>query len=194
MKKIFILLMILSPMALYAHPHVWIDASVKIHLNDKKQITAITEVWEFDDMFSLAVIEDSDKNKDKKFSEEEIASVKKFYFLNLENYGFYTNIFIDGKEMPLKMTLTDFSAEIVDEKVVYVFTINLSKSFNPFKQKVDIGIYDSQYYADILYAEEPFYAQGIKEGQCPYYIFEDKKHPTYFGLVNPKTIRLCRKP
>ncbi|MCK4935302.1 MAG: DUF1007 family protein [Elusimicrobiales bacterium] len=193
-KAIILFLILLSPVSLYAHPHVWIDASVKIHLNDKKQVTAITEVWEFDDMFSLAVIEANDKNKDKKFDKEETLSVKNSYFLNLKNYGFYTNVFVDGKEFPLSMTLSSFSAEIVDEKVIYVFTIKLSKPLDPFKHKVDLGIYDSEYYADIFYAQDPFYAQGIKEGECPYYIFEDKKHPTYFGLVNPKTIRLCRKP
>ncbi len=194
MKKIIILLLILFPTSLYAHPHVWIDASVKVHFNDKKQVTAITEVWEFDDMFSLVIIKDNDKNKDEKFDDKEIANVRDTYFLNLKNYGFYTNIFVDGKEFPLSFDLADFSAEIVDEKVIYVFTINLSTPLAPFNHKVDIGIYDCQYYADIFYAEDPFYAQGIKEGQCPYFIFEDKKHATYFGLVNPKTIRLCKKP
>ncbi len=194
MKKILILLMVLSPVSLRAHPHVWIDASIKVHFNDKKQIMSITEVWEFDDMFSLAVIKANDKNNDKKFDEKEVVSVKKSYFLNLRNYGFYTNIFVDGKEFPLSMSLTDFSAEIVDEKVVYVFTIAFSKPLEPFARKVDIGIYDSQYYADIFYSEDPFFAEGVKAEECPYYIFEDKKHPTYFGLVNPKTIRLCGKP
>jgi ABC-type uncharacterized transport system substrate-binding protein len=194
MKKILILLLILSPIALSAHPHVWIDASVKVHFNDKNQITAITEVWEFDNMFSLAIIKDNDENNDKKFNEKEVISVKNSYFINLRNFGFYTHIFVDGKEFPLSFDLADFSAEIVDEKVIYVFTINLSTPLAPFNHKVDIGIYDTQYYADIFYAEDPFYAQGIKEGECPYYIFEDKKHSTYFGMVNPKTIRLCRKP
>lgn len=193
MKKILILLLILSPLSLEAHPHIWIDASVKIDFNEKKQIVSITEVWEFDEMFSLAIINANDENKDKKFNEKELINVKKTYFLNLKDYGFYTNIFVDGKEISLKMKLTDFSAEIVDESVIYVFTLILSKPLDPFKHKVNLGIYDSQYYTDIFYAEDPFYAKGIKEGVCPYSIFEDKAHPTYFGLVNPKTIRLCRK-
>lgn len=192
-EKLIVFLAFFSPLSAYAHPHVWIDASVKVHFNEKKQITAITEIWEFDDMFSLSIIKANDKNNDKKFDKKETLSVKKSYFSNLQNFGFYTHVFVNKKEFPLSMTLTDFSAEIVGDKVIYIFTISLSKPLDPFNKKVDLGIYDSTYYADIFYSEDPFFPEGISADKCPYFIFEDKKHPTYFGLVNPKTIGICRK-
>lgn len=192
MKNILILIVMLFPLSAHAHPHVWVDVSVKANFNSKKQITSIYETWEFDDIFSSSVIADHDKNKDGKFDVAEIKSVRDNAFINLKNYGFYTHLFINDKKQKIT-EFKDFNAEIKNDKVVYEFTIPFPKPLNPFKDNVNLGIYDGEYYVELTYKNVPFTVEGIESSICPHAIFEDKKHPTYMGMVNPKTIKVCRK-
>ncbi len=176
----------------YAHPHVWVNVDIIANFNSHKQITSITERWEFDEPFNSSVITDYDKNKNGKFDNEEITSIRDNAFIDLKNYDFYTHIFINDKQLK-GFEFKDFKAKIKNGYVVYIFTIPFSKPLDPFKQKIDLGIYDGEYYIELTYIKKPLKVDGIKITSCPYSIFEDSKHPTYMGLVNPKTIKVCRK-
>ena len=189
MKKKIILFLMLFPFSVLAHPHTWIDAEIIVNFKAEK-ITSITQSWTFDDIFSTGIIADYDKNKNKKLEKSEISNIEKNAFSNLKNYGFYTHLFVDGKKKEIK-TFKDFSAKIEGDKVIYTFTLPLKNQIDPFTQKVDIGIYDSEYYIELMYTKSPFKSIGNKK-KCPYTIFEDSKHPTYMGMVNPKTIKVCR--
>ena len=43
--------MLLAAGAASAHPHMWIDARAAIDIDEQQRITAVRQVWRFDDMF-----------------------------------------------------------------------------------------------------------------------------------------------
>lgn len=46
-----------APWLSMAHPHMWIDARVKMHLDDQGRLSAVTQSWTFDDLFSSYAIQ-----------------------------------------------------------------------------------------------------------------------------------------
>ncbi len=179
--------------ALIAHPHVWVDVSLRVDFDKNGDIASIMEIWRYDEMFSMAVIKQIDKNGDGDFDAKEESDLKNLYFSSIERFGFYTHIFVNGKEAKTGMKLKDFSARMSDGNLIYVFTIVPEKPLNPLKSEIDIGIYDSGYYTEFSYEEDPVLITGLSGDGCPFYIFEDDEHPIYFGMVEPETIALCRK-
>lgn len=187
----FIFVLTLINSKAHSHPHIWIDAEAKLIFNNDNKITKIEEYWEFDDIFSMSLMNDYDLNKDKEFNAEELKKLKENAFDGLIEYNFYTHLFIDDKKI-LDITMENFSAVMENDKVIYQFDIYPRSSLDPFKQNIDLGIYDSEYYIEISYKDHPLKTLG-NTLECPHAIFEDTKHSSYMGFVNPKTIKVCRK-
>jgi ABC-type uncharacterized transport system substrate-binding protein len=172
-----------------AHPHVWINA-VTTFLFEDRMLMGIRHHWEFDEMFGSYVIEEQDADRDGELDRAEIASVQASAFSNLREYDFFTHARIDGNDMPLH-EVTDFAARIENGMLVYEFTLPLAKPVDPGVSQFAAGIYDPEYYVEVLLDEDdPVRFEGLSSGACTYAIQEDIEHPIYYGLVNPLTIVL----
>ena len=172
-----------------AHPHVWINA-VATFLFEDRMLVGVHHHWEFDEMFGSYVIEEHDANGDGKLDRAEIASIQANAFSNLRDYDYFTHVRIDGKDMPLQ-EVTDFTARIENGVLVYEFTMPLAKPIDPGASQFAAGIYDPEYYVEVLLDEDdPVRFEGLPSGACTYAIQEDSEHPIYYGLVNPLTIVL----
>jgi ABC-type uncharacterized transport system substrate-binding protein len=172
-----------------AHPHVWINA-VATFLFEDRILVGVRHHWEFDEMFGSYVIEEQDADRDGKLDRAEIASVQANAFSNLRDYDYFTHVRIDGKEMPMD-EVTNFAARIENGVLVYEFTMPLAKPIDPGASQFTAGIYDPEYYVEVLLDEyDPVRFDGLPSGACTYAIQEDSEHPIYYGLVNPLTIVL----
>jgi ABC-type uncharacterized transport system substrate-binding protein len=90
-KLILTLLLILSATAVFAHPHTFIDVKINIEA-DSKGVTGFKIFWVMDSMFSNSIIFDCDRNKNEIFDDEDQEFTKNNYFINLQNYHFFTYI------------------------------------------------------------------------------------------------------
>ena len=67
----------------------------------------------------------------------------------------------------------------------------LAEPVDPGASRFAAGIYDPEYYVEVLLDEDdPVRFEGLPSGACTYAIQEDSEHPIYYGLVNPLTIVL----
>jgi ABC-type uncharacterized transport system substrate-binding protein len=172
-----------------AHPHVWIDGVATLLFEDR-MLVGVRHHWEFDEMFGSYVVEEHDANRDGKLDRAEIASIQSNAFSNLRDYDYFTHVRIDGKDMPLH-EVTDFTATIENGVLVYEFTMPLPEPIDPGASQFAAGIYDPEYYVEVLLDEDdPVRFEGLPSGACTYAIQEDSEHPIYYGLVNPLTIVL----
>ena len=172
-----------------AHPHVWINA-VATFLFEDRMLVGVRHHWEFDEMFGSYVIEEQDADRDGKLDRAEIASVQANAFSNLRDYDYFTHVRIDGKDMPLH-EVRDFAARIENGVLVYEFTMPLAKPVDPGASRFAAGIYDPEYYVEVLLDEDdPVRFEGLPSGACTYAIQEDSEHPIYYGMVYPLTIVL----
>src|SRR5687768_5302191 len=74
----------LSAGAAEAHPHIWIRGKATLQFEQGK-VVALAHEWTFDDFFSNALIQDFDKNKDKKLDADEIKAMHDNAFVSLKD-------------------------------------------------------------------------------------------------------------
>jgi len=86
-----------------AHPHVFIDTSVEVILDDNDRVTAVRIGWVYDELFSLMVIADRelDRDADGQLSPEEAEGLKGFDMQWIEGYPGDSYALIDGRDLTL---------------------------------------------------------------------------------------------
>ena len=195
--KIFLLtavFFILSCNVATAHPHVFVDCTVTL-VFDKEKLVAVSQQWKFGELFSSTLLEDFDVDKNGQFTGDEIKELKDGAFDNLKEYGYFNHIRVNGEKVKTAEAKDFLPSVTKNEEVFYDFTVKLIEPIDYTKSLVTIGIYDPDYYIDVIYTmNKTVVLKGLPENKCSYKIIEDKEHPVYMGMVFPKIIRLeCKK-
>lgn len=139
--------LLLFPVFAYSHPHIWVDYRLTF-LFDQKGLAGIKHHWTFDEMFTEMMLESHDKNKDKKLSSEETKSLKMKAFNNLKEYGYFNHIKIADKEFQVK-SVKDFSASIVNGRLVYEFLVPCRVQAEKTAKVVAVSVFDESFYTDL---------------------------------------------
>ena len=174
---------------LYAHPHVFIDTKVTVRFDDKG-IVGFQIAWLFDEMFSSMIIGDFDENRDGTFSKREIENIREGAFSNLKNFHYFTYISVNEKDCCFS-SVTEFTAAITGEKLIYRFFIPCRIPLEGGEKAVKVAAYDESFYCDIAFAEkDPVSFQNSEGYTVRYEIVQNKKNPIYYGQVFPFETRL----
>ena len=132
-----------------AHPHVFIETKVDV-LPEKIILT-----WSFDEMSSAMLMDDYDKNKNKKLDPNEVAFMEKDHFRTLEPYSYFIHM-SDGKdEFDLKR-VGEFSASFDAKKLIYTFAIPKPK----FK-KYELRFYDAEMYVALILKKSGLHVKSL---------------------------------
>ena len=190
MKKPYLpLIAFLIPCSLLSHPHVFIDYTVNF-VFDQNELTGVETQWIFDEMYSSILIQDYDANKDGKFSDREIITIKQDAFSNLENYNYFIYLSINSENFKVK-SIENFSVDVYDNKVIYSFFIPWVVPATLSYKKIEICMYDETYYVDLLpLGDDP--VRFTNEGSIDYKVkvFEDTKTSRDYGEIYPYSISL----
>ena len=86
-----------------AHPHVFIDTSVEVILDDQDRVTAVRIGWVYDELFSLMVIADReiDADLDGTLTAEEAAGLTGFDMDWMEGYPGDSFALLGGRDLAL---------------------------------------------------------------------------------------------
>ncbi len=189
-RLLIIVALLVIPVKAFAHPHVWVEASADITLDKDGNIKTIKEKWIFDEFFSESIISVYDEDGDGKINEAENKVIEEEGFANVGDYNFYTHIF-DGKEELKIEKVSGFRANIVEENLIaYEFEVKPTKKINVLDKDVSIGLYDGEYYVEMTYDVKNI--KTVSDGDYKISYFEDEGHPTYMGLVFPRSIRMSK--
>ncbi len=148
MQKIILTIFILSN--LFAHPHTFIDVYPKVVVKNNI-VTQIDFKWIMDEMTSSMLIMEFDQNQNGKIDKEENKYIEENYFLSLKDYDFYTHL-------KPKYKVTNFFADIKNEKIVYNFTFQLLKKTKLSNFKLQF--YDTDFFVS-MQLKEKFITQKI---------------------------------
>jgi ABC-type uncharacterized transport system substrate-binding protein len=172
-----------------AHPHVWIT-DVTTFVFEGPKLVGLRHHWVFDELFSSFVIEEHDADGNGAFDPGELAGVQEGAFSNLAEYGWFTHARIEGEAVALDR-VADFRASIADGILSYDFTLPLPEPVDPAAASVAVGVYDPEYYVEVLFdREDPVRFAGMEPGACIFDIREDTEHAIYYGMVYPLVITL----
>ena len=90
---------LLAASAASAHPHMWIDARAVIDLDADKRITAVRQVWRFDEMFGAYATQGLKRGKDGSLSADTRAGMARDWMKALGEpiSHYFTRVSVDGK-------------------------------------------------------------------------------------------------
>jgi len=152
MKKLFLILMlIILPAAIFAHPHMSINAYAHYYF-DKSGFTGFYIQWIFDPLFSSQIVYECDIDNNLFFSDEEIKEVEKYYFSQLDRYNYYTTLKINGSKQILGIP-SNFSAVIDtddDDVVIFTFFVPVDLSYENSGTELIMGFEDLTNYTAFI--------------------------------------------
>jgi ABC-type uncharacterized transport system substrate-binding protein len=135
-----------------AHPHVFVDYDLTFVL-DEQGLSGIEVTWHFDEMFSQALMEEGDRDHDRRFDHQEIAQVKKGAFDNLAQYGYFTRLCLDGKVRSVGK-ISHFRAGLNNGRAWYRFFVPCPINASSSWRSVALTLFDPTIYTDLTLSEQ----------------------------------------
>jgi ABC-type uncharacterized transport system substrate-binding protein len=188
-RVLFYFVFFLLSTFVFAHPHVFIESSF-IFVFNSTGLSGIQVKWILDEMFSSTIMMDYDRNRNNFFEESEIKAVEQGAFANLRNYNYFLHIQCDYVNNSVSY-VTNFKAEITNNRVVYYFFVPLGIKAKAAGSLISVGCYDQTYFCDISYAKgAPVRLRDSSRYACSWKIVDDKKNAYWGGFIIPKIVLL----
>lgn len=173
-----------------AHPHVFINNVTSVVFEGGK-VVALRMEWSFDEVFSMLILEDFDKDRDKRFSKAELTTLEEGAFSNLRFLSYFTHLRLGAAEPKPVEHVRGFDATVKAGIVHYSFTVPLETPVDPRQTPFAFSVYDDSFYVAVeLDKHDPVRIAGTGSEGCHYAIREDKENPIYFGMVFPRRVDL----
>ncbi len=142
-----------------AHPHVLVDAKTEIVFNGEGAISAVRNIWQFDEAFTAFAVQGLDANNDGKLSDAELAPLAKVNVDSLAEFDFFTFLTIGGKDQKF-VPPTEYWLEFHDARLTLFYTLPVKKPV-PLKGPATLEIFDPQYFvAFTLVKDNPVKLDG----------------------------------
>lgn len=135
-----------------AHPHAWIDYTVKIVFDRQERITGIEESWLFDDFYSQFALEGVRLDENGDPEQKDLEQIMHEDLHNLGDYHYFTDLWIGNTK--LKSGAVHMSSIGMREKRLWMsFFLPLEKPAGATGEPFRYSIYDPSYYVEMLHAE-----------------------------------------
>lgn len=167
-KYTFVVLMLLMPAGLVnAHPHSWVDLSVRVVADDGGRLVALEEAWRLDPFYSAILLEELQADKDG--MEAALDKLGGDMLQNLAPQGFFTEADIDGQALEFA-PVTEATVMNNDGRVVLHFRLPLAEPTALDGHLLTYRVYDPSYYVEVVHESE------------------DGRHPMPSALVPPTSL------
>lgn len=168
----------------FAHPHVFVEASLEIVLDKDGRFSKLRQVWRFDELFSATVVLDFDKNNDGSLDEAELATVSATVKKTISEFDFHTAMrggskvleFYEPDEMPAYME---------GDRLIMFFTVEPAQQYAFENGPLKVTASDASYYVAFDFSDESVTVEG-GAAQCSAQV----THPDFDNLYasNPQML------
>ena len=179
-RKILIpfLALIMLPVSLQAHPHMFIDM-VLTPVFSEKGFEGTKIDWLFDMVFTGSVLMDNGIGWKSDFSDSETEIIRTTSFENLINYNYFT-YFNAGGSISRAASFSGFSAYMKDNRLGYRFFLPY-EGRNADAETIRIAVYDETFFCDIAYAEkDPVAVVSVEGTDVGWELSEKKDAPIFY--------------
>lgn len=147
MRHLLALLLLLSPAAALAHPHIFIDTRYEVILNDRNEATALRIGWTYDDLYALLIFGDLalDPDGDGLLTPEEEGRLNGFDMKWIEGFEGDTYVLMDGQPLAISGP-RDWTASWADGKLSSTHIRDLVTPVPVAEVPLVIQAYDPGYY------------------------------------------------
>ena len=142
---------LISPHA-YAHPHGWIDLSVRVITDDKGVVSGLHQTWRMDPFYSLVVFEELQQVENASL-EEGLDQLGKEIRDNLATEHYLTEISINGEPQALG-EVSEYTALERDGRLTFMFILPLETPQPLTDGMLSYQVFDPTYYIEVVHEEE----------------------------------------
>lgn len=132
-----------------AHPHVWIDAALRLDFAADGTVRSVGVTWTFDEMYSEVSVQGLDRDGDGAYAAAELAPMVEEAMGSLEEWLYFLDVRQEGRRLSTGRA-TDASAEFRDGRLTYRFTVPLNTAA---AAPLEIKAYDPSFYIDVGLAD-----------------------------------------
>lgn len=146
------LLWLLPGLAL-AHPHGWIDLSVRLLLDDAGRATALHQSWRMDPFYSLVVLEELEQAGGAAGLDAGLDQLGGEIRDNLRPHDYFTELTLDGEPLDLG-EVEEYTVMVRDGRVEFVFRLPLSDPPVVAGRTLRYQVFDPTYYLEVVHEAE----------------------------------------
>ena len=168
----------LASFGAHAHPHAWIDVRSTIVISPDGLISAIEQEWLFDELYSVAVIDEMAMDSPQK--KLDVSDFAPKVIENLGPYGYFVRITADDRAVRIG-SVTEFKSEMKEQQLLLSFTVPFAEALDPLRYAVKFAVFDPTYFIQMTH--RPQDPPGFK-GDDRYSCAAQVKQPN----PSPKTI------
>ena len=137
----------------WTHPHAFVECELAFVM-DNKGILGFKQNWTLDEMTTAMVLDVVDTDRNGVLSPAEKSALRDLSIDSLLGYHFFTNIQIDGKNIPVRK-ITDFTPVLENNKLNYDFFVPCKVAPKTGRTtEVKVAVFDDTFYTFVVYIEE----------------------------------------
>ena len=140
-----------SPLA-SAHPHVFVDGRAEIVFDVARRVTAIRNVWEFDEAYSAFATLGLDANGNGQLSAQELAPLAKVNIDSLKEYAFFTYLSAGKMQIAFKPPV-DYVVTENEGRLTLAFTLPLAQPAT-VAGKLVLEVFDPEYFVAFSFPKQ----------------------------------------
>nr|WP_300310193.1 DUF1007 family protein [Halomonas sp.] len=148
---IVMVLSLAAPVVVEAHPHSWIDLSVRLEVDDKGRLQALEQAWRLDPFYSLVLLEDLAAEPDG--MNVALDRLRGDMLRTLAPQGFFTEAEVDGQALSFK-GVTEATVMNSNDRIVLHFRLPLRKPITLAGHRLSYRVYDPTYYIEVVHEAE----------------------------------------
>nr|WP_279629857.1 DUF1007 family protein [Halomonas andesensis] len=135
-----------------AHPHGWIDLSVRVITNDEGVATALHQTWRMDPFYSLVVFEELQQIQGSNL-QEGLDQLGGDIRDNLSQQHYFTTVRVNGEPQALG-DVSEYTALERDGRLTFMFILPLASPQPLAGQLLEYQVFDPTYYIEVVHEEE----------------------------------------
>lgn len=136
-----------------AHPHVFVDAKADVVFDAAGKVTAIRNVWRFDDAYSAFATQGLDADGDGKFTVEELKPLADVNVGSLKDFGYFTFLMAGEKDIDFAEP-TEYWLTWDQGLLTLYFTLPTAEPVEIRSLPATLDVYDPTYYVSFAFVEE----------------------------------------
>ncbi|KKN96419.1 hypothetical protein LCGC14_0167270 [marine sediment metagenome] len=136
----------------HAHPHGWIDLSVRVITDDEGVVSGLHQTWRMDPFYSLVVFEELQQVEAASL-DEGLDQLGKEIRDNLSGYDYLTEVSINGERQTLG-EVSEYTALERDGRLTFMFILPLESPQSLEGNQLTYQVFDSTYYLEVVHEAE----------------------------------------
>jgi ABC-type uncharacterized transport system substrate-binding protein len=135
-----------------AHPHVFVDAKTEVVFDQAGKMSAVRQIWQFDEAFTQYAIQGLDADGDGKLSDAELKPLADVNVKSLKEFNFFTYLTV-GRDGAKFLPPTEYWLEFHGGRLTLFFTLPMEKAMVPGKHAM-LEIFDPEYFVAFSFQKQ----------------------------------------